>query len=170
MRQRSELFREALDVDDVIAHLLVAEGFSSVEEVAFIDVAELTSIEGFDEDIALELQRRGQVFVEEQNRLAIERYKALGVTDDLASIEVLTPAMLVTLGEDDIKTLEDFAGLAGDELVELLGENVFTEEEANALIMQARVAAGWVTEEELAALAAEQEAEEEGAEPEVAPA
>lgn len=170
MRQRSELFMEALDVDDVIAHLLVAEGFSSVEEVAFIDVAELTSIEGFDEDIALELQRRGQAFVEEQNRLAIERYKELGVADDLASVEVLTPGMLVALGEDDIKTLEDFAGLAGDELVELLGENVFTEEEANALIMQARVAAGWVTEEELAALAAEQEAEEESAEPEVAPA
>ncbi|MEM7441959.1 MAG: transcription termination factor NusA [Pseudomonadota bacterium] len=171
MRQRSELFMEALDVDDVIAHLLVAEGFSTVEEVAYIELSELTTIEGFDEDIGEELQRRAQAFVDEQNRLATERYKELGVTDDLAAIEVFSPQLLVKLGEDDVKSLEDFAGLAGDELVELLGADVITEEEANHLIMSARVSAGWVTEEELAAMAeaqAEAEAETEEAEPETA--
>jgi N utilization substance protein A len=163
-RQRTELFMEALDVDDVIAHLLVAEGFESVEEVAYIPLDELTGIEGFDEDIAAELQQRATAFLEEQTRQAREEALALGANEDLLEAGVLTPQQVVLLAKDDVKSFEDFAGLAGDELIEILGPDSFTEEQANDLIMQARVAVGWVSEEELERLRAGEDEEAEEAE------
>src|ERR1700756_3807845 len=119
-RNRSQMFIDALDIDDVIAHLLVTEGFTSVEEIAFVPVAELASIEGFDEDVAAQLQDRAREFLERRDRENKPRRREVGVNDELAGLEGLTPGMLVALGENQITSLDDFAGLAGDELVELL--------------------------------------------------
>ncbi|HEX5320938.1 MAG TPA: transcription termination factor NusA [Stellaceae bacterium] len=148
-RTRSQLFIDALDIDDVIAHLLVTEGFTSLEEVAYVPVSDLAEIEGFDEDIATELQERARTALERRDEQYQNRFRELGVAEDLAAVEGLTPGMLVTLGENDIKTLDDFAGLAGDELLEMLaasdkGGVKLEEDEANAMIMAARVAAGWI--------------------------
>ncbi len=138
-RTRSAMFIEALDVDDVIAHLLVTEGFTSVEEVAFVPVEELASVEGFDETVAGELQQRARVFLEEQNERYESRRKELGVGDDVAAIEGMTPALLVAVGEKGVKTLDDLADLAADELIEMAAANAKLEEdEANAIIMAAR--------------------------------
>ncbi|HIJ62799.1 MAG TPA: transcription termination/antitermination protein NusA [Rhodospirillaceae bacterium] len=137
-KSRSKMFIDALDVDDVIAHLLVTEGFSSVEEVAFVPLEDLTDIEGFDEGIAGELQNRARSFLEEQDERNTVRRKELGVDDVLAAVEGLSTSMLVTLGENGVKTLDDLADLAGDELIELLGKDSLTLDEANAVIMAAR--------------------------------
>ena len=137
-RTRSQLFIDALDVDDVIAHLLVAEGFTAIDQVAYLPIEELTSIEGFDEEIAGELQQRARNFLEEQNRQFEEARRSAGVSDEVAALEGLTPAMLARLGESNIKTLDDLGDLAADELMELLGDLAPSEEEANALIMAAR--------------------------------
>src|SRR3954453_15561762 len=150
-RSRSQLFIDALDIDDVIAHLLVTEGFGSLEEFAFVPVDDLAEIEGFDVEIATELQERARTALERRDQEYEERYRRLGVEDDLASLEGLTPGMLVTLGENGIKTLDDFAGLAGDELVEMLGASdkggaALEPEDANALIMAAREGARWFDE------------------------
>jgi len=151
MTSRSELFMEALDVDDVIAHLLVTEGFTSVEEIAFVDLDELTSIEAFDEEVAAELQNRARTFLEEQNARLEEKRKALGVDDDIAGIEPFTPAMVVKLGENGVKTLDDLADLAGDELLDIIGKDAMTLDEANEIIMAAR--AHWFADEDGAAAA-----------------
>ena len=163
-RERSERFMSALDVDDVLAHLLVTEGFTSVEEVAYVPLEDLVVIEGFEEEIAQELQLRARDFLEaESERLAEER-RALGIEDALAAIEGLNSAMLVSLGEREIKTLEDFADLAGDELSDpeegYLREYGISLSAANDMIMAARVAAGWFTAEELAASQEETDVEE----------
>jgi len=152
-RTRSQMFIDALDIDDVIAHLLVTEGFSSLEEVAYVSVEDVANIEGFDEEIASELQERARAALERRDQEYDERYRALGGTDELASLEGLTAGMLVTLVENDVKTLDDFAGLAGDELVEMLaasdkGGAKIELDEANALIMAAR--AHWFAEDEAA--------------------
>src|SRR5439155_11564125 len=122
---------------------LVTEGFGSLEEVAFVALEDLAEIEGFDPEVAAELQERARNALERRDREYEERYRQLGVEDDLAALDGLTPGMLVTLGEGDIKTLDDFAGLAGDELVEMLaasdkGGARLELDEANALIMAAR--------------------------------
>jgi len=115
-RQRTQAFIEALDVDDVIAHLLVAEGFASVEEIAFVELDELTEIEGFDEEIAEELRRRAQDYVlAEQERLT-QRIEELEIAEDLLAFEGLPLTMLVRLGEAEIRTLDDLADLSSDEL------------------------------------------------------
>jgi N utilization substance protein A len=138
-RTRSQMFIDALDVDDVIAHLLVTEGFASVEEVAFVAADELSRIEGFDENVAKELQERARVYLEEQAAHAEAKRKELGVGDEIAAIEGMTPARLVTLGEKGVKTLDDLADLAGDELMEMMPANLKLEaEEANRIIMAAR--------------------------------
>ncbi len=148
-RTRSQMFIDALDIDDVIAHLLVTEGFTSVEEVAFVPLEELAGIEGFDEDIAGELQERGRVFIERQNEELEARRNELGVSDELAAIEGMTPAMLVALGEKGVKTLDDLGDLAGDELVEIVQDSAkLTLDEANAIIMAAR--AHWFEEADAA--------------------
>ena len=143
---RSGLFIDALEVDDVIAHLLIAEGFSTVEEIAYTDIEELATIEGFDEDVAGELKSRAETFLAARDQgLADERIK-LGVTDELAATEGLTPVMLVALGQKDVKTLDDLADLATDELLEIVGAKNLSAEDAEAIIMNAR--AKWFADEE----------------------
>ena len=142
-RSRSQLFIDALDIDDVIAHLLVTEGFGSLEEVAFVPVEDLAEIEGFDVDVAGELQERARNALERRDREYESRSRELGIEDDLVALEGLTPGMLVTLAENGIKTLDDFAGLAGDELMEMLaasdkGGVKLELDDSNALIMAAR--------------------------------
>ncbi|MBB4316233.1 N utilization substance protein A [Roseospira marina] len=144
-RTRSQAFIDALDVDDVIAHLLVTEGFSSVEEVAYVEDDELSSIEGFDEDIASELKERAQGYLDERERAADERRRELGVEDDMTFLHGLSPTMLVALGEHGVKTLDDLADLASDELREMVGEDSLDEETANTIIMASR--AHWFDDE-----------------------
>ncbi|MEE8279525.1 MAG: hypothetical protein V3R55_02340, partial [Alphaproteobacteria bacterium] len=139
-------FIDALDVDDVIAHLLVAEGFTSVEQVAFVPLLELSEIEGFDEEVAEELRARGRTFLEEQDRRFDEERRTLGVSDELTAVEGLTPAMLVVLGQNEIKTLDDLGDLASDELIEMLGDIAPSAEAADATIMAAR--AHWFEDED----------------------
>jgi len=143
-KTRSALFIEALDVDDVIAHLLVAEGFASVEEIAYTEIEELAQIEGFDEEIAAELRDRALSFLEQRDAALSEQRVALGVTDEVAAVEGLSPAMLVALGEKEVKTLDDLADLATDELIEIVGSEM-TADEAEKIIMAAR--AHWFDEE-----------------------
>ncbi|SMF74529.1 NusA antitermination factor [Tistlia consotensis] len=161
-RSRSQMFIDALDVDDVIAHLLVAEGFTSVEQVAYVPLDDLSDIEGFDEEVAEELRQRAQNFLDEQERQNQEQRRTLGVTDEVAAIEGLSAAMLVRLGEKGIKTLDDLGDLAGDELVELLGELAPGEEEANNIIMAAR--AHWFENEPAGAAAGDEPQETEAGE------
>ena len=156
-RQRSQMFIDTLAVDEMIAQLLVTEGFSTIDEVATVDLGEISSIEGFDDDIATELQNRALAFIEERNRELDERRRALGVTDDVAAVEGLTIEMLVTLGEAGVKTLDDLGDLAGDELIETLPDAGFTEDEANAIIMAAR--AHWFDDEPAPEAAAEGDAD-----------
>ncbi len=146
LRNRSKMFINTLDVDDVIAHLLVTEGFSSVEEVAFVAVEELAEIEGFEEEIAGELQERARYYLEQRDAIDSERRVELGVSDDVAAIEVLTPGMLVKLGEANVKTLDDLADLAGDELIEIVGKQALSAATADEIIMTAR--AHWFNDEE----------------------
>jgi N utilization substance protein A len=143
-KTRSALFIEALDVDDVIAHLLVAEGFATVEEIAYTEIDELAQIEGFDEDVAAELRDRALTYLEQRDAALSAQRVALGVTDEVAAVEGLTPAMLVALGEKEVKTLDDLADLATDELIEIVGADAMTAEEAERIIMAAR--AHWFDE------------------------
>ena len=137
-RRRTGLFVEALDVDDMIAGLLVQEGFNTIEELAFTAIDELADIEGFDEQVAEELQRRAEAFLLKRDNELHDRRVELGVADDVAAIETFTPAMLVTMGEKGVKTLDDLADLASDELIEMLGEGSLDEATANEVIMAAR--------------------------------
>lgn len=151
-KSRSQMFMDALDVDDVIAQLLVTEGFTSIEEVAFVPAEDLAGIEGFDEDVATELKTRAIAWIEaEAERLNVRR-RELGVADDVAAIEGLTPAMLVALGEKGVKTLDDLADLAADELTDekdgILKDHELSTEDANAIIMAAR--AHWFEDEKKA--------------------
>ena len=132
------MFVEALDVDDVIAGLLVTEGFTTVEELAFVPEDELASIEGFDESVAAELIRRAQAFLAQRDTELNEKRVELGVSDDVAAFEELSPAMLVALGEKNIKSLDDLGDLASDELLEIVGGDALDEATANDIIMAAR--------------------------------
>jgi N utilization substance protein A len=164
-RKRTNLFVEGLDVDDVIAGLLVAEGFGTIEEIANVDDEELGAIEGFDETIAAELKRRAVAFIEKRDRELDAKRRELGVEDGVAEIGGFSPQMLVQLGEKGVKTLEDLADLAGDELVEILGTEAVDEENANAIIMAARQAAGWFGDKPAAEEAAGDATAEAEAEP-----
>ncbi len=137
-RRRSGQFVEALDVDDVIAGLLVTEGFNTVEELAFVPVEELADIEGFDETVAEELIRRAETFLARRDESLNAKRIELGVTDEVAEAGGFSMQALVTLGEKGVKTLDDLADLAGDELVEILGADAIEEEAANDIIMAAR--------------------------------
>ena len=162
-RQRTEMFTASLDVDELVAQLLTSEGFSSIEEVAYVETEELSTIEGFDEDTAEELQNRARDYLDQKEAEADSRRKELGVVDELAEIEGLTLAMLVTLGENDVKTMEDLAGCVTDDLVgwyeQVDGERthmpgIFDKYDvdaggANDMIMSARLKAGWITEDDL---------------------
>ncbi|MEO1950064.1 transcription termination factor NusA [Thioclava sp.] len=171
--ERTKLFVDALDLDEFFAQLLVAEGFTSLEEVAYVDMDELLSIEGVDEDTAGELQARARDVIEEQNRKALEAAKEMGVEQSLFDFEGLTPQMIEALAKDDVKTLEDFATCADWELAGgwttvdgqrvkddgLLEKFDVSLEEAQNLIMTARIQLGWVDPSEL-----ESDAEDEGEE------
>ncbi|MDB5507156.1 MAG: nusA [Devosia sp.] len=175
--ERSALFMNALDVDETLAQLLASEGFSSVEELAFIDLPEIASIDGFDEETAGEIQNRASEYLNAIERANDEERVALGVEDALYEIAGLTAAMLVALGKEEIKTVEDFAGCAADDLVGWSErkdgetkrfEGTFKDfpvsrEEAEDMIMQARVKVGWIAADEVPAGEGEDLADEEQA-------
>ncbi|NIZ00846.1 transcription termination factor NusA [Thalassospira lucentensis] len=143
-RKRAEMFIKALDVDEVIAHLLVAEGFTSVEEVGYVPLAELAEIEGFEEEIAEELRNRARTFLSDEAERLQKRREELKVSDDLVEFNGLSLAVVVRLGENDVKNLEDFADLASDELIEFVGDaDNITLDQANDMIMEARRKLGW---------------------------
>jgi N utilization substance protein A len=123
-RQRSKIFIEALDVDEVIAHLLVAEGFTTLEEVAYVPIEELQSIEGFDSEIADELRRRADEYVKTERDRLEKRRAELGISDDMDQIEGLELAQLVRLGECGVLSLDDLADLASDEFRYMTNPNV----------------------------------------------
>ncbi|HEX8534480.1 MAG TPA: transcription termination factor NusA [Allosphingosinicella sp.] len=164
--ERSEMFQNELDVDETLAQLLVAEGFGALEEVAYVEADEIASIEGFDEELAAELQSRAAEALERREEAAREERRGLGVSDELAEMPYLTEAMLVTLGKAGIKTLDDLADLATDELVQkkkpeqrrqrepnraedkggILAEYGLSDEQGNEIIMAAR--AHWFEDED----------------------
>jgi len=145
VKAASELFMNALGVDDVTARLLVAEGFSDVEEVAYVPVEELAAIGGFEEAFAAQLRGRAEAFVAERDAGYDARRRELGVDDEVAALEGLSPAMLVVLGEAGVKTLDDLGDLASDELQDVLKDAHLTPDEGNAIIMAAR--AHWFADE-----------------------
>ena len=183
--ERSEMFQTELDVDETLSQLLVAEGFSELEEVAYVAPEELSGIEGFDEELAGELQSRAQEALDRREEASRTERRELGVEDDLAEMPHLTEGMLVTLGKAGIKTLDDLADLATDELIAkkrvdnrrrdsaasskrpedkggVLAEYGLSEEQGNEIIMAAR--AHWFEDEEPAAEAAKAEGEDANAE------
>ena len=161
---RTRMFIDSLNVDEVIGQLLASEGFNSVEELAMVDTKEIAGIEGFDEDTAGELQTRAREYLAKIEGELDAKRKELGVEDALKEVPGVTTAMLVRFGENGIKTIEDLAGCATDDLVGWTerkdGESVreagildgfdISREEAEALVMQARLKAGWVNEADLA--------------------
>ncbi|HRK95637.1 MAG TPA: transcription termination factor NusA [Rhodospirillales bacterium] len=162
-RIRSQAFIESLNVDDVIAHLLVAEGFTSVEEIAFVPIEELAEIEGFEPELAEELKTRAQTFVQTRDEGFTNRRVELGVADEVAALAGMKPAILAALGEHGVKSLDDLADLAGDELLEYAPDGALTLDQANEIIMAAR--AHWFEDEDEAG---EQPAEVASAEPDAA--
>lgn len=173
VQQRSQTFIDALDVDDVIAQFLVSEGFTSVEEVAYVPEEELTSIEGFDAEVAEELRLRARNYLTLETERLATRVSELAIDDNLKTLDGLTLEMVVTLGESEIKTLEDFADLASDELIGaddgILREYGVKPAVANELILRARVAAGWISQEDMASALVLEENEDEGMELNSAP-
>ena len=136
-KERVSLFMRALDVDDMMAHILIQEGFSKVEDIAFVALSELSEIEGFDEDLATELQNRAKAYLVAQKDTFDKEIKELNLSEELKSVEGLSLEMLVKLGRAGVKTLDDLADLATDELLEIVGSDL-TEEQANDIIMKAR--------------------------------
>ena len=143
---RTQMIIAALDVDDVIAHLLVTEGFTSIEEVAFVPLDDLAMIDGFDESVAEELSARAKSYLERRDEELAAKCKELGVGQDLLDAEGITVEMAVKLGEQGVKTLDDLADLAGDELREMLPLVKMNQEKADGIIMAAR--AHWFDGEE----------------------
>jgi N utilization substance protein A len=181
--ERTEMFMEALDVDEMIAQLLTSEGFSSIEEVAYVPLEEIAEIGGLDEDTATELQRRAQDHLEQREQELLARCKELGVDEDMRQAAGITTAMMVALGENSVLSLEDLAGCIPDDLVGwtekkdgevtrhsgFLDDFEMSRQEAEAIIMDARVKAGWIEEpadEEEAPETEAEGAEAEGAEAE----
>src|SRR3954466_4738480 len=172
----TRVFMEALNVDEVVGQLLASEGFTSVEELSLVDAKELAGIEGFDDETATELQSRAREYLEQLETELENKRKELGVDDALKTVPGVTSKMLVKFGENDIKTVEDLAGCATDDLVGwterkeggeptkhpgILDANDVTREDAEAMIMQARVIAGWITEADIAKPTEQAEASED---------
>jgi transcription termination/antitermination protein NusA len=164
--ERTQLLMDALDVDEVIAQLLVTEGFASIEEVAFVDLSEIAHIEGFDADTAEQIQNRAKEYLEEQEAKRDAKRRELGVADELSEIPGMTTTMMVALGENGVKTVEDFADCATDELVGwterkkekdsdavrhkgFLDGFELSRTDVEGMIMAARVQAGWIKAEDL---------------------
>lgn len=176
--ERTELFMNALNVDEMVGQVLASEGFSQVEEVAYVDVSEVASIEGFDEDTAQELQSRAAEYLDAIEAELEGKRVELGVSDELRALPNMTSVMLVKLGEDGTKTMEDFAGYAADDLlgwserkegVTTRFDGIFTgldisRAEVDEMIVAARIAAGWITEADLAVEAVDEDIEAEGEE------
>ena len=155
---RTEIFMNALNVDETVGQLLASEGFRTVEEVAYVDPSELASIEGFDEDTGAEIQSRAQEYLAAVEAEFDEKRRALGVEDTLREVAGITTAMMVALGENDVKSVDDLAGCATDDLVGWTerkdGESTrhagyldgfdLSRQDAEAIIMAARVHAGWI--------------------------
>jgi N utilization substance protein A len=175
--ERTALFQEALDVDEMIAQLLVTEGFATVEDIAYVDDEELASIEGFDEDTASELQTRAREYLDREAAELDQKRQELGVEDAVLDVQGVTLAMSVALGEAGVKTVEDLADLATDELrgaFESKGDGErarspgaletfsLTQEDAERIILRARVAAGWIDAADVPELAEPEPDEEEG--------
>ncbi len=171
--ERTALFQEALDVDETIAQLLVTEGFATVEDLAFVDAYEVSEIEGFDEDTAEELQTRAREFLDRKAAELDAKRVALGVEDEVLDVSGVTGAIAVALGEGGVKTVEDLADLATDEIRGgyevkngertklpgvLEGFNL-SQQDAELLILHARVAAGWIDASELPQVEPEPEPE-----------
>ncbi len=139
INERTKIFIEALDVDDVIAHLIVAEGYSSINDIADTSIDELNNIEGFEEELSIELKERAQNYVTLQNEIVEKKLKSSGIDSKLYEFSHLSKFDILTLVENDIKTLDDLADLDSEELFTLLGKKVFNNEnEAGEIIMQAR--------------------------------
>ena len=137
--ERTKIFIEALDVDDVIAHLIVAEGYSSIEDISNTSIDELNNIEGFEEELSIELKERAQNYVKLENQNIEKKLKASGVDSKLYEFTHLSKSEILTLVENNIKTLDDLADLDSEELYTLLGKKVFNNEnEAGEVIMEAR--------------------------------
>ncbi len=176
--ERTALFMDALDVDEMVGQVLASEGFAAVEELAYVELDEIASIDGFDDDTAEEIQTRAREFLEKIESEMNAKRLELGVSDDLRQIDGMTSQMMVALGEDGIKTLEDFAGCAADDLIGwserkdgvtkkfegLFSKFDVSRTDAENMVMQARLAVGWITEEEAAAPEASDEADGEQAE------
>ncbi|KAB0682846.1 transcription termination factor NusA [Aureimonas leprariae] len=173
--ERSELFMNALNVDEMVGQLLASEGFRTVEEVAYVEADEVAAIDGFDDDTAAEIQARARDFLDRREAEFDAQRRELGVEDELKEIEGLTTEHLVALGQESIKTVEDFAGCAADDLVGwterkdgevkkfegALSKFPVSRTEAETMILKARLKAGWITEDEPAA---EEDVAEEAAE------
>jgi len=178
---RTKLFMDTLDLDEFFAQLLVSEGFTNLEEVAYVEAEELLVIDGVDDSTVGELQARARDYLEAQNKKALERAREMGAEDSLIGFDGLTPQMVEALAEDDVKTLEDFATCADWELAggwtTVEGERVKDEgvlekfdmslEEAQTLVMTARIQLGWVDPADLVADEAEDKEGEDGATEEV---
>ncbi|WP_375619532.1 MULTISPECIES: transcription termination factor NusA [unclassified Bartonella] len=161
--ERSKLFMEALEVDEMIGQVMASEGFSSIEEIAYIDLEEIASIDGFDHDTAAEIQSRAREYLDHQEKELDEKRKKLGVSDELRTLPGMTSAMLVAVGEDGVKTIEDFAGYAVDDLAGwrerkegqtqnfsgILTPFDITRADAEAMVLAARVQAGWIDQADL---------------------
>jgi len=138
VKERSILFAEALDVDDVIAHLLAGEGFDKIEDISIISMEELSSIEGFDENLAYELQKRSYNYIKEEIERSQTICKSLDVSESLTSLKGITWKMAAVLGKNSIKDINDLANLSGEELIEILGKISISKKNANEIIMIAR--------------------------------
>jgi N utilization substance protein A len=172
--ERSNLFMDALNVDEMVGQVLASEGFTSVEEVAYVEADEISSIDGFDDDTASEIQTRAREYLDRIEAENDARRQELGVSDDLREIPGVTTAMMVAFGEDGVQSLEDFAGYAVDDLVGwkerkdgetkvypgILTDFDVSREDAEQMVVVARMKMGWITEEDLAPPA--EDAEEAG--------
>ena len=145
VKEKTELFMTGLDVDEMIAQLLVSEGFRTIEEVAFVELKELESIEGFNTELATELQNRAKAYLEKIEKDYFESGHKLGMADDLLNFDFIKRPIIMKLGEAGIKTLSDLADLASDELVEILGEETMSRRLAGRVIMKAREIAFGIT-------------------------
>jgi N utilization substance protein A len=146
--EATELFIETLNVEEVIAQLLATEGYGTVDDVAYGEVDELAQIEGFDEEIAEALKERAAGYLAEQAQLLEQEADSLGIGEDLRAFTLIDLATIVALGRHEVKSLEDFADLAADELVEMLKDAApMDEARAGDLILQARLVLGWIEPE-----------------------
>ncbi len=166
---------DALNVDEMVGQVLASEGFTSVEEVAYVDASEIASIDGFDDDTASEIQERAREYLDRIETEQDTKRRELGVADELRNIPGVTTAMMVTLGGDGVKTVEDFAGYAVDDLVGwkerkdgetkmfpgVLASHGVSRADAEQMVLSARLQAGWITGDDLAV---QEEAEAEAAE------